>query len=73
MVSSKAMITLMGFLCIALLLASTGPAEAINLPVICLGPCSNSCNSDCISKGYSKGGACLGQRVSDMSCCCNNN
>ncbi|KAI5315594.1 hypothetical protein L3X38_044770 [Prunus dulcis] len=73
---SPAVQNLVGFLCIALLLASVaGPAGAIRAPVVCLGPCSDfkDCNGACIVKQHPKGGACMGFGTEPPTCCCNTN
>ncbi|KAF4386994.1 hypothetical protein G4B88_024566 [Cannabis sativa] len=77
MVSSKA-ITLMGFLCIALLLASTEVGSAINLPTKCISYCYDhdgfNCNAICIGRGYKNGGKCTYQFKGDYAqCCCFHN
>ncbi|KAL4596775.1 hypothetical protein ACB092_12G187300 [Castanea dentata] len=60
----------LGFLCIALL--SSDPIAALFIEPICIGPCSSHCNQKCKSKGYPKGGVCMGDKISDLACCCNN-
>ena len=48
--------------------------EALNAPP-CLGLCPNfpDCHKACISKGFPKGGACLGFSGSPPASCSNNN
>ncbi|KAK4573344.1 hypothetical protein RGQ29_031348 [Quercus rubra] len=61
----------LGFLCIALLSASD-PIAALSIVPVCIGPCSPDCNQKCISMGFPKGGVCIGNQISKLACCCNN-
>jgi len=50
------------------------PIAALFIEPACItiGRCSSHCNQKCISKGYPKGGVCMGFKISDLACCCNN-
>ncbi|KAG6575964.1 hypothetical protein SDJN03_26603, partial [Cucurbita argyrosperma subsp. sororia] len=77
MASSFAMRSSFSFLlCMAFVLIAglgTRPGSAINLAVVCLGPCSKipNCENACINAGHAKGGECLGFFKDPPSCCCN--
>ncbi|XP_050208913.1 defensin-like protein 81 [Mercurialis annua] len=60
-------------LCFVLLLISeAGPAAALGPNPSCIGACSAvpNCNESCLSKGFGKGGNCMGFGGSPLSCCC---
>ncbi|EOX94020.1 Uncharacterized protein TCM_003072 [Theobroma cacao] len=62
----------LGMLCLVLLWTSVArPAAALYTPT-CLGPCSAvpNCNDACVTKGFPKGGVCLGFTKTDLACCC---
>ncbi|KAF4386995.1 hypothetical protein G4B88_024567 [Cannabis sativa] len=75
--TSSNTITIISFMCIALLLVSE-PGSAINLPSNCLGECGideKTCNKLCLGKSFKNGGKCvynLGGGPFGLCCCYNN-
>ncbi|KAF4380100.1 hypothetical protein F8388_018224 [Cannabis sativa] len=75
--SSFNTITIISFMCIALLLVSE-PGSAINLPSNCMADChygDSTCNKICIEKLFKNGGKCVHNLSGgpDLKCCCYNN